>query len=381
VSDADGHDARPDKPTSLASAEVAGLRRGLLGWYAKHARDLPWRRTRDPYAIWVSEIMLQQTQVATAIPYYQRWMRRFPDVQRLASADPDDVLHAWQGLGYYSRAKSLLAAARVVVESHAGQIPASVPELAALPGVGPYTAGAIASIAHGRRAAIVDGNVERVLCRRFGLGGDPKKNPLRAELWRLAERLVPGARAGDFNQALMELGATVCTPKSPSCERCPWRARCVARATSRQTELPEAAARAQTLRVHGVAAIVEQRGQVLVMQLPEDAARWPGLWCFPHAELRPGEAPEAGLARALGTRALSYELERSLKHSITRYRITLDVFRCTTRSKPDGAAFGFRRKGDLDALAMPAVHRRIADRLTTAPRPLAAPRADLRSGP
>src|SRR5205823_775886 len=194
------------------------LRRALRRWYRAAARDLPWRRTRDPYAIWVSEVMLQQTQVATVRPYYERWMQRFPTVTDLAAAGEEDVLQVWAGLGYYSRARALLRGAREVVARHGGQVPRRTEDLKALPGIGPYTAGAIASIAFGLREPVVDGNVTRVLCRIFGLRGDPNAGQLRSELWRLAALLVPPRAPGEFNSALMELGATVCRPGKPDCE-------------------------------------------------------------------------------------------------------------------------------------------------------------------
>ena len=360
--------AKTGKTTSPSSAERAALRRSLLRWYAAHARDLPWRRTQDPYAIWVSEVMLQQTQVATVIPYYERWLRRFPSVTALARAREADVLHAWQGLGYYSRAKRLLAGARAVAERHGGEVPADLEALRALPGVGRYTAGAIASIAHDARAALVDGNVERVLCRVLGLKGDPKRAPLSARLWELADALLPARGARDFNQALMELGATVCTPRSPDCERCPWGKRCVARAKGRQAELPGSGRRARVTAVSMVAAVVERNGRFLVARVPEDAPRWAGLWQFPNAELGRGERPVAALARAVGAEVRDATHALRVVHSVTRYRISLEVFRCAA----PGATGTWKRPTELETLAMPAAHRRIADHLTAAPAPARA---------
>jgi A/G-specific adenine glycosylase len=215
----------------------------LIAWYEARRRDLPWRRTRDPYAIWVSEVMLQQTRVLTVLGYYERWMARFPTVSALADAEDDDVLHAWQGLGYYSRARRLLSGARAVAERHGGQLPSDVQALLALPGIGPYSAGAIASIAFGLPEPIVDGNVVRVLCRLFALAGDPARAPLKAELWRIARELVPKDKPSEFNQSLMELGATICTPSSPRCALCPVAKHCRALAQGKQRELPQLANR------------------------------------------------------------------------------------------------------------------------------------------
>jgi A/G-specific adenine glycosylase len=339
-----------------------------LAWYAQHRRDLPWRRSPDPYAIWVSEIMLQQTQVATVIPYYERWMRRFPTIGALAAADEDDVLHAWLGLGYYSRARNLLAGARRVVAEHGGVIPERVDALLVLPGIGRYSAGAIASIAYGHPAPIVDGNVVRVLCRAFGLRGDPARAPLKSELWRLAGELIPSGEAAAFNQALMELGATVCTPKQPTCESCPLRAACVARRSGSVQTLPELAKRREATAVSMVAALVFRRGRVLVAQLAADAPRWAGMWQFPNTECRLGESRHAALERALsdaiGRRLGSARTLASIRHSVTRYRITLDAYVCQpqtaapARLSKRGLAWVAPR--DLDGLAMPAAHRRLA---------------------
>jgi A/G-specific adenine glycosylase len=357
----------------------------LLRWYDRHRRSLPWRETRDPYAIWVSEIMLQQTQVKTVIPYFERWMARFPTVCALATAAEDDVLHAWQGLGYYSRARSLKRAAELVLERFQGELPRAPEDLRALPGVGPYSAGAIASIAFGERVPVVDGNVIRVLTRLFGLRGDPTRAPLKAELWRRAEGLVPRKRPGDFNQALMELGATVCTPEAPGCDACPLAAACEARARGMTSVLPDLPPRAKPTEVAMVAAVVERRGRVLVLKRPADAARWPSMWQFPSVELEPREAPERGAERAvrqtLRTTVQCGELLGSVRHSVTRYRITLRVYRCRVRNdeaaKPPIGQAKFVAAAELAELAMPAAHRRIARLLED---PLLRATANLISG-
>lgn len=354
--------------TRVAPATARAIARVLLGWYDAHRRDLPWRRTRDPYAIWVSEMMLQQTQVATVIGYYARWMERFPTVSALARAREDDVLHAWQGLGYYSRARNLWRGAQVVVRDHGGAVPRTPEMLRALPGIGPYSAGAIASIAHGERAAIVDGNVVRVLCRLLGLRGDPARAPLKADLWTVAAALVPGDRPGDFNQALMELGATVCLPRSAQCEACPLAARCVARAEGTVDALPELAKRATAEAVSRAAALVSRRGRVLVVQVPDAAPRWAGMWQFPNTDVARGERPERAACRAVhdavGLTSQPGVAAVTVRHSVTHHRITLDVFRCTATAGLPRAlgckAFEWASMSDLDALAMPAAHRRIA---------------------
>jgi A/G-specific adenine glycosylase len=363
-------ETRVSGTASIEPSTHSAIARALCGWFERHRRALPWRRTRDPYAVWVSEIMLQQTQVATVLPYYERWMRRFPTLESLARADEADVLHAWQGLGYYSRARNLLAGARQVQRQHGGHIPPSVSELLELPGVGPYSAGAIASIAYDVPAPIVDGNVTRVLCRLFGLRGDPSRAPLKAQLWRLAAELVPAIEPGNFNQALMELGATVCTPKQPNCRDCPVARSCVAEREGRVLVLPEMPKRPEPTKLRMVAAVVVQRGRVLVTRLAEDAPRWAGMWQFPTTEAEPSEAPERAITRALssaGTFSVTKkDLLTTVRHSVTRYRITLEAYRCQlvgTGRRGRAEAARWFSPANLDELAMPAAHRRIARQL------------------
>jgi A/G-specific adenine glycosylase len=352
---------------AVSPATARSVRAELLAWYDANLRDLPWRRTRDPYAIWVSEMMLQQTQVATVEGYYTRWMKRFPTVAALASSPVDDVLHAWQGLGYYSRARNLWRGARAVVSEHGGRVPGDVDALLTLPGIGPYSAGAIASIAHGRRAALVDGNVIRVLCRLFGLRGDPTRAPLKNELWARAGALVPEQRPGDFNQALMELGATTCTPRNPECPRCPLRARCVAHREGTSAELPELPRRAMTVRVPRAALVLSARGRVLCVQVPGDAARWAGMWQFPNADVQPGESADGAARRAL-REASGIDVSRctplvTVRHSVTHHRITLEVFSGKTgavSARRGALSTAWVRPGELEELAMPAAHRKIA---------------------
>ncbi len=351
----------------LRARDVA---RRLLDWYDANRRDLPWRRTRDPYAVWVSEMMLQQTQVATVVGYYTRWMERFPTIHALADATEDDVLHAWQGLGYYSRARNLWRGARAVVADHAGRLPRTADALRALPGIGPYSAGAIASIAHGQREPLVDGNVVRVLCRVFGLRGDPSRGALRANLWEIAGQLVPEERPGDFNQALMELGATVCTARAPRCDACPLAKKCIAMRQGVVGELPESRSRPAAIAVARAAAVVRRGPRVLCVQVPDGAARWAGMWQFPNADCGSGEPPERAAERAVleavGLHVTAKRQAVTVRHSVTHHRITLDVHECAPErngARPRAIAckaFAFEEPARLEALAMPAAHRRIA---------------------
>ncbi len=305
--------------------------------------------------------MLQQTQVKTVLGYYERWMQRFPSVMALAAAEDADVLHAWQGLGYYSRARRLLAGARAVAERHAGQLPCDVDALLALPGIGPYSAGAIASIAFGLPEPIVDGNVVRVLCRLFAFAGDPAKAPLKNELWRKARELVPADQPSEFNQSLMELGATICTPTSPRCPECPVANQCQALAKGLECELPQLAKRKAPTEVTTAAAYVRHGDAVLLRQLPADAARWAGLWILPFVELSRTERASTGALRALtqiGVAAAAGATLREARHTITRFRITLSVVECKLIKLPTKRAAFFTRR-QVEQLALPSIHARI----------------------
>jgi len=291
----------------------AAFSRKLLSWYWANRRDLPWRRTRDPYHIWVSEIMLQQTRVDTAIPYFNRFVERFPTVRDLAEAPEADVLKLWEGLGYYSRARNLQAAARQVVERHGGQVPADREALAALKGIGPYTVGAILSIAFNVPEPAVDGNVMRVLSRFFGLEDDVARPATRTRMEALARELIPDGHAGDFNQALMELGALICTPKSPQCAGCPVTGECEGRRSGRAESLPVKSKAKPPRPQYRLAALVEGTGplsgRVLVRQRPPEGLL-ASLWELPHVEAPDAdvwsspEAATAWLAKALAAEGL-----------------------------------------------------------------------------
>ncbi|PDO11393.1 MAG: A/G-specific adenine glycosylase [Candidatus Reconcilbacillus cellulovorans] len=270
----------------------------LLDWYRRHRRDLPWRRTRDPYRIWVSETMLQQTRVETVIPYYERFLERFPTVADLAAAPEADVLKAWEGLGYYSRARRLHEAAKVIVERYGGVFPDDAAAVAALPGVGPYTKGAVLSIAFGRPEPAVDGNVMRVLSRFFLIRDDIAKPATREKMEALARRLIPEDAAGDFNQALMELGATVCVPKAPTCLVCPVMERCGAYLAGEEEELPvKAKAKPPRTERRLVAWIVDGEGRLLIRRRPERGLL-AGMWELPHVEARPSSGADVAAGEA-----------------------------------------------------------------------------------
>ncbi|MEE8169027.1 MAG: A/G-specific adenine glycosylase [Phycisphaerae bacterium] len=275
--------------TTDQSANTALIRRRLPAWYRKHGRDLPWRRSSDPYRVWLSELMLQQTQVATVIPYYERFLRRFPDIRRLAAARLESVLRLWSGLGYYARARNLHAAAKRIVAEYDGRFPETVQELRTLPGIGRYTAAAIASICFNRRAAVVDGNVARVLARLFIIREPINTAAALTRLQNLADALIPARRCGDFNQAMMELGARVCTPRNPQCRLCPIRSACGADQSGVVDELPVRKAAAPNRTMRFVVLAVERDGRWL-FERRETSGLWGGLWQLPAVELVDGRS-------------------------------------------------------------------------------------------
>ncbi|NLF32230.1 MAG: A/G-specific adenine glycosylase [Planctomycetes bacterium] len=317
-------------------AKRTALRRGLLRWYDREARDLPWRRTSDPYHVWVSEIMLQQTQVATVEPYYGRFLAAFPTVEALAAAEPDAVLKQWEGLGYYRRAKNLHKAAGVVVAELEGRLPRTAAGWRALPGIGRYTAAAIASIAFGEAAAVLDGNVKRVLARTLAIRESIDLPATEAELWQAAEAMVTAHRPGDVNQAMMELGARVCTPRAPQCLTCCVRNVCDAAAAGLQEVLPVRTKKSATPHYEVVAAAIRRHNRYLMGRRPDDAMLG-GLWEFPGGKLADGETHAEGLRRELlEETGLTVEVGPRLatvEHAYTHFSITLHLYLCNA---PDG---------------------------------------------
>ncbi|MDZ4861132.1 MAG: A/G-specific adenine glycosylase [Candidatus Hydrogenedentes bacterium] len=311
--------------------DSTSFRRALLSWYRKSARDLPWRGTCDPYAIWLSEILLQQTRVDQGLPYFERFLRTFPTVQKLASAREDRVLKAWEGLGYYTRARNLHKAAKLIAYDRAGEFPRTAEDWQTLPGVGRYTAGAIASIAFGERAPVLDGNVIRVLSRLYDVRECTDDPRVRESLWQLAKRLVPAKNPGDFNQAMMELGACVCTPKSPLCAACPVQLHCAARALGVQHERPVRKAKSRTPHQETVAAAVQRDGRYLLVKRPESGLLG-GMWEFPGGRVCAGESHVAALSRALrdqlGLRVKVRGVIATVQHAYTHFKVTLTVYAC-----------------------------------------------------
>lgn len=366
----------PHLTAFLDDASLPALRRRLLTWYSRHARDLPWRRTRDPYAIWISEIMLQQTTVAAVIPYYERFLAAFPTVFALANADEHDVLKLWEGLGYYSRGRNLHRAAQMIVNQHGGEFPDNVEALQKLPGIGRYTASAIASFSRDTRAPIVEANTLRLYARLLGYRGDPRSSAGQSLLWGFAERLLPARRCGRFNQALIELGATVCSPASPQCEACPLQRDCRAQQDGLQHAIPLAKPRATVTHVLEAAIAIQRRGRFLLRQRGPDE-RWAGLWDFPRFELRnsaDGRAPQPAddklypelVQRIADSTGLTTDVEAlvtEFTHSVTRYRIRLLCFQAVAsagRIRRDDGPWRWVRAADFDSLALSVSGRRFA---------------------
>ncbi len=315
---------------SFSFAERDSLKQSLLAWYANAGRDLPWRHCHDPYAIWVSEIMLQQTQVKTVIPYYHRWLAQFPTLEQLASADLQQVLKAWEGLGYYTRARNLYACAQEIMQHHGGVFPTELKDVLALRGIGRTTAGGILSAAFNQPAAILDGNVKRVLARLVALPVPPTK--ATKQLWQLSEALLDREHPREFNQALMDLGATVCTAKKPDCNNCPWIPHCQAYNQGIQFQLPMREISSPLPHKNiGVAVIWNEQGQILIdRRRPEGLLG--GLWEFPGGKIQLGETVEECIKREI-LEELAIEIEVgdrliSIDHAYSHFRVTLTVHHC-----------------------------------------------------
>ena len=346
---------------SCIAMRMTAFSRRLLAWYGKHARELPWRQASNPYATLVSEVMLQQTRVETARTYFQRWMRRYPTIQRLAAASEEDVLRSWEGLGYYARARRLLATARIVCRDHGGVVPQDVHVLCRLPGIGHYTAGAIASIAHGADEIAIDGNVRRVLARVFDVAARVDSPAAERRFRLLAGGQLPVGRAAEFNEALMDLGATVCLPVSPDCARCPLARFCKSRASGNQLRRPLRRRKRSVPHLVGAAAVIARRGCVLLAKRPADGLLG-GLWHFPQAIVK--DSPPTSLAAALkagyqltvtGPRALTV-----VNHAYSHFRVTVHAFSC--RLAAVDAAHGLKWVAwrDLPKYPMGKVDRTIA---------------------
>lgn len=342
----------------------------LLVWYSTNARSLPWRGHPDAYAVWVSEIMLQQTRVETVIPYFLHWMEVFPSIQVLANSDEQQVLNVWEGLGYYSRARTLLKAARLVCEKNRGNLPTTAAKLKELPGIGRYTAAAISSIAFGADEAVLDGNLKRVLARVFNFTQPVNTPDGEKQLWQLADDLLPQGKAGDYNQAVMDLGAIVCTPKSPKCESCPVNALCEANKHGLREQLPVMMKKPPIPHFTVCAAIIHQNNQVLIARRPSKGLLG-GMWEFPGGKVEPGESFDQALAREIREELAAEVVVGSLfgvyRHAYTHFKVTLHAFHASlTGSDPSALETSEIRWVGISKLTnfpMGKIDRRISDDL------------------
>lgn len=320
---------------------LQSFRRRLRSWYVGNARDLPWRSNADPYRVWVSEIMLQQTQVATAIPYFERFMAALPTLESLAAAEEQEVLRLWEGLGYYRRARQMHQAARRIVAEHGGAFPREITTFGKLPGIGRYTAGAVLSIAFDVRLPILEANTVRLFSRLLAFDGDPGGRQGQSLLWSMAERVLPRRGCGKFNQALMELGSQVCTPRAPRCPACPVAKLCRAREDGIQHRVPAAKSRPAAEMLREAAVVVRRNGQVLLLQCGP-GEWWAGLWDFPRFALEAEAEPAIAHELAHKVRQMAGAVVRpvrhlaTLRHSVTRYRITLECYEAAHLEKADG---------------------------------------------
>lgn len=319
------------------------FRRKLLRWYREQGRDLPWRQTKDPYAVLVSEFMLQQTQVATVVPYYQRWLQRFPDLSTLAAANESDVLHAWQGLGYYARARNLHATAKAVMQEHGGVFPAALREMRKLPGLGRYTANAVATFAFGRSVPVVEANIARLLARLFDMRLPIDSVEGANKLWALAASILPARNPSEFNSALMDLGALICVARQPKCEICPVRGLCVAKDPE---QLPVKRKRAATKLLVEHHALALEADRILLEQSQD---RWRGMWILPRL------TSDSGTGRPLYTSEFPF----------TNHRITLAVHQLSPKASPRHRWFSL---ASLDSIPLPSPHRRAVTQLIASAR-------------
>lgn len=344
----------------------------LLDWFSVNARDLPWRRTRDPYAIWVSEIMLQQTQVKTVIPFWERWMRELPTIEAAADVDSAKLHKLWEGLGYYTRVRNLQKAAQVIVAQHGGVFPNTFDDVLTLSGIGRYTAGAICSIAFNQPTPILDGNVIRVLTRVFGIAENPKEKATNTKLWQLAEELVIHASrithhaspCSHLNQSLMELGALICTPRQPQCLTCPIQKLCAAFKEGRTEALPNLGKRHETTARRFFAFAIQHHGKFLVRQRPAGVVN-AHLWEFPNVEvgMKTGDPIEV-FAELDFVRSSAQLLDLkplcTVKHAITRYRITLEAFVVSLENLPKISTAAWKTPAQMQALAFSSAHKKLA---------------------
>lgn len=364
----------PDYVLTMESKTKSRIRGNLLNWFAEHARELPWRSDPTPYKVWISEIMCQQTQIATVIPYFERFLAKYPDETTLAASDEDELVRLWEGLGYYRRARALRVAAQRIVEQHDGRFPLTFDEVLALPGIGRYTAGAILSISRNQRLPILEGNTVRVFSRWIGLRIPVNEKPGQEILWSFSQSMLPKAKRRDrgpaaFNQAAMELGALICTPREPKCLVCPVARDCVANANGWQSQIPGKVTKTKYESRNEFAALIrDASGDYLVRQTPP-GSRFAGMWDFPKAgppEARDVSELASWLASDLGGKLTVGETIDTIKHAVTKYRITLQLH--AMEWDFDGEVlpenYRFRSAQELAEMPMSATGRKLLDQVS-----------------
>ncbi len=348
------------------------IHRNLLKWFEKYGRDLPWRKTHDPYAIWVSEIMLQQTQVATVIPYYQKFLKSFPTVHHLARATLSKVLKVWEGLGYYSRARNLHQASQMVLNSFDGKVPDTLKDLLSLPGIGQSTAGAILSFAYNKEAAILDGNAKRVLSRLFAVSGNPVRGKTENLLWKISESLIPKGRSNSFNQALMDLGSMICTPRDPLCARCPFCHLCKAYLLGKPESYPLRTLKKIIPHISAISAVIQRDGNVLLHRRPPKGLLG-GLWEFPNwttedkRRFRLRLRLRNHIKKEIGMNVKPTESIGTFHQTFSHFKLTLHVFHCEDLNRTKGKKEKWIPIQKLNLFPMSRIHRRIAETIVKPP--------------
>ncbi len=350
--------------------EIPSFQKTLLNWFARYSRDLPWRRSYLPYHIWISEIMLQQTQMERGTAYFERWIKRFPDIASIAEASEEEILKYWEGLGYYSRARNIHKAAQLLMKKNGGQLPADRTSLLAMPGIGKYTAAAIMSLAFNKDVPLVDANIERLFARLFNIETPIKDKGQQTFIWRNAKEILPPGQARNFNQALMELGALVCRPRNPNCTVCPVHNHCQSLTLGVVDERPVPGKTTDTIRIEMVTGFLQKGGAIFIQKRPPNGV-WANLWEFPGGRIEAGETPAEALVREYmeETEMNIGNLSKitTVKHSYTRYRVTLHCYTCFLLNGPqrpvlhEAQEYRWITPLDLHRFAFPAGHRKLIE--------------------
>lgn len=358
---------QPKSPAQVVLKHKRAIQNRLLSWFDLKTRDLPWLVDRTPYQVWVSEIMLQQTQISVVVEYYQRFIHEFPTIKSLAAADVDDILKMWEGLGYYRRARQMHDAARFIVAENNGEFPTQVDRLMALPGIGKYTAAAILSISLDQKLAILEGNTIRLFSRLIGMRDDTARTKSQKRLWQFAELLLPAQRIGDFNQSLMDFGREVCKARKPACDQCPISKYCLAFKLGWQHEIPYQEKRIQFIDLNEALVLIRRRGSILLRRCTAQE-RWSGLWDFPRFDL-PRDTPvrylQQSVQQSSGLTTQIEPMHRTIKHAVTRYRIKLECFQAESVSGRlhRGSQYQWKTEQEVGELPLNASARKFADQL------------------